>query len=59
MMVSARVVYTRSSLDSPPISYGKPKFTPKLLPIQFSWISRTRSLQPGSLFSVQSSNSSA
>ena len=59
MIVSARVVYTRRNFLSPSSVYGKPKFTPKLLPIQFSWISRTRSDHPGSLFCVQSSSSSA
>ncbi len=41
MIVSARVVNTRSSFFSPSSSYGKPKLTPTLLPIQFSCIAFT------------------
>ncbi len=55
--VSARVVNTRSSFFSPSISYGKPKFTPLLRPIQFSCIARTCGGQPSSCFRLSSSSS--
>ena len=48
MMVSARVVKTRSWLAAPSISYGKPKLTPVLRPIQFSCMARTCCGQPSS-----------
>ena len=57
MIVSARVVNTRIRFFSPSSSYGKPKFTPSLRPIQFACISFTRSGQPGSVSSAASSSS--
>jgi hypothetical protein len=63
MIVSARVVNT-NSLPSPTrwprssrISCGNAKRTPWLFPIQFVCIVRTRSGQPSSRSSVESSSS--